>query len=229
MGAKTLARIEQLARNEALSLFVASEKIFADSQSKTAERVRAFVRMIRGEELRGEMALGARMRALAEHSGYLDMLRAGGDDGAAGLENLDELFSLAMEFTTVEDLFDHAALGSGASTEAGRGRIRLMTIHGAKGLEFEHVFLMGWEDTLFPGLSPTNLDEERRLAYVALTRGRKRVSISWCAWRNGRSADVSPFVGDIPPEARYSGWLGKATSRAEALAIRAAQDEALGI
>ncbi|BBC81728.1 K03657 DNA helicase II / ATP-dependent DNA helicase PcrA (plasmid) [Acetobacter orientalis] len=169
------------------------------------------------------------MRTLAERSGYLDMLRAGDEDGVAGLENLDELFSLAMEFTSVEALFDHAALGSGTSAEAGRGRIRLMTIHGSKGLEFEHVFLMGWENTLFPGLSPTNLDEERRLAYVALTRGRARVSVSWCAWRNGRSADMSPFISDIPPEARYSGWLGQATSRAEALAIRAAQEEALGI
>ncbi|MFT9222634.1 3'-5' exonuclease [Gluconobacter oxydans] len=178
---------------------------------------------------RPETALGARMRILAERSGYLDMLRAAGEDGGAGLENLDELFSLAMEFTGVEDLFDHAALGAAASTEAGQGRVRLMTIHGSKGLEFEHVFLMGWEDTLFPGLSPTNLDEERRLAYVALTRGRARVSISWCAWRNGRSADMSPFVGDIPPQARFSGWLGKATSRAEALANRAALDEALGI
>lgn len=229
VGAKTLARIEQLARDEALSLFVASEKIFADSQSKTAERVRAFLRIIREEGGSVERALGARMRTLAERSGYLDMLRAGDEDGVAGLENLGELFSLAMEFTSVEALFDHAALGSGTSAEAGRGRIRLMTIHGSKGLEFEHVFLMGWESTLFPGLSPTNLDEERRLAYVALTRGRARVSVSWCAWRNGRSADMSPFISDIPPEARYSGWLGQATSRAEALAIRAAQEEALGI
>ncbi|GAA3658987.1 ATP-dependent helicase [Acetobacter lovaniensis] len=229
VGARTLARIEQLARDEAVSLFVAAEKIYATSQSKTAERVRAFLRMIREEAHSTETALGTRMRILAERSGYLDMLRAAGEDGGAGLENLDELFSLAMEFTGVEDLFDHAALGAAAATEAGQGRVRLMTIHGSKGLEFEHVFLMGWEDTLFPGLSPTNLDEERRLAYVALTRGRARVSISWCAWRNGRSADMSPFVGDIPPQARYSGWLGKATSRAEALANRAALDEALGI
>lgn len=229
VGAKTLARIEQLAQDEALSLFAAAEKLYATSQSKTAERVRAFLHVIRDEELSTETALGARMRTLAERSGYLDMLRVAGEEGNAGLENLDELFSLAMEFTSVEDLFDHAALGAAAPSEAGQGRVRLMTIHGSKGLEFEHVFLMGWEDTLFPGLSPSNLDEERRLAYVALTRGRARVAISWCAWRNGRSADLSPFIGDIPPEARYSGWLGRANSRAEARAIREAQDEALGI
>jgi len=83
--------------------------------------------------------------------------------------------------------------------------VRLMTLHKAKGLEFEHVFLPGWEAGIFPP-HYGEIDEERRLAYVALTRGKRRVTISYAEWRRG-DAGPCAFIGDIPENYRVAGWL----------------------
>ncbi|QEO18787.1 ATP-dependent helicase [Acetobacter vaccinii] len=206
VGAKTLAKIEALAQARALSLFAAAEDLYIQATGQVAQGVRAFLMLIRREGLGGEPSLGARLRGLGERSGYLPMLRLAAEDGSTGLENLEELYGLADGFSTVEDLMDHAALGSAPAGDQEVGRVRLMTIHAAKGLEYAHVFLMGWEETLFPAPGTANPEEERRLAYVALTRGRRRVSITWCRWRNGRASGVSGFVEDIPPASLHRGW-----------------------
>ena len=83
--------------------------------------------------------------------------------------------------------------------------MRLMTLHRAKGLEFTHVFLPAWEDGLFPP-SYGDFAEERRLAYVALTRGMRRITISHCAFRRGH-ATPSCFIDSIPEAHRVLGWL----------------------
>jgi DNA helicase-2/ATP-dependent DNA helicase PcrA len=89
--------------------------------------------------------------------------------------------------------------------ESERGRVALMTIHQAKGLEFDQVFVVGCEDQLLPirGKSPTDIEEERRLFYVAMTRARVRLHLTWCQTRRiyGRSQSYapSPFLRDIPP------------------------------
>lgn len=209
VGAKTLAKIEAVAEQEYISLFDAAERMFASATGKSAGRVRAFVATIREISAVDNAPLAERIRELLDRTGYADMYRAAGEDGRAALENLEELIGLAAEFTTLGDLFDHAALGSVSGAASGEGRIRLMTIHAAKGLEYGHVFLMGWEDRLFPSASNPDADEERRLAYVALTRGRRRVAITWCAWRGGRCADPSVFLSEIPPAALCHGWLRK--------------------
>lgn len=210
IGAKSIARLEQLADDEAVSLFRAAEIWAGSASGKTRERLQAFLSFIRTMEDRAEASensLSPRIRTLLEDSGYADMHRAAGEDGRAALENLHELLDLAQEFADVQDLFDHASLGSASHGEDTFGRVKLMTIHGAKGLEFGHVFLIGWEDTVFPSRNNSDPDEERRLAYVALTRGRRQVSISWCAFRNGRPADQNCFVDELPEAARHEGWL----------------------
>ncbi|MBO1326213.1 UvrD-helicase domain-containing protein [Acetobacter sp. TBRC 12305] len=207
VGAKSLAKIEHRAETALLSLFAATEELYATANSRTAERVGAFLRVIREEQLSGATNLAERIRSLLDRTGYLEMHRAAGEEGRAALENLEELITLAGDFTSIEDLFDHAALGSAAVGQSSAGRIRLMTIHGSKGLEYSHVFLMGWEDTQFPSLTNPDQDEERRLAYVALTRARRRAAISWCGWRNGRAAGPSPFLHDILPASLCRGWL----------------------
>ena len=80
-----------------------------------------------------------------------------------------------------------------------------MTLHKSKGLEFPHVFLPGLEAGVFPS-SFGDLAEERRLAYVALTRGMRRVTITHCEYRRG-PAVPSPFIGDLPPGSLHRGWL----------------------
>ncbi|WP_259654930.1 ATP-dependent helicase [Gluconacetobacter dulcium] len=232
VGAKSLARLEQLADDEAVSLFRAAEIWAGVATGKSAERVRAFLSVIRVMESSSEASLSIRIRTLLDDSGYAEMHRAAGEDGRPALENLHELVDLALEFSHAQDLFDHAALGFSSHDDDTFGRVKLMTIHGAKGLEFEHVFLVGWEDTVFPSRNNADPDEERRLAYVALTRGQRRVAVSWCAFRNGRPASENCFIDEIPDQAKHDGWLRDVRRNprfgARARASAAAQNAALG-
>ena len=121
------------------------------------------------------------------------------------LENVQELDQLAGGFDTARELLDHAALSTGGPDEEETGRVQLMTLHKAKGLEFPHVFLPAWEAGVFP---PDYGDpaEERRLAYVAITRGMHGVTISYCDYRRG-PATPSLFIDGIPDRHRVAGWL----------------------
>jgi DNA helicase-2/ATP-dependent DNA helicase PcrA len=121
------------------------------------------------------------------------------------LDNLQELVTLAGGFHTARELLDHAALATNGPQDETADRVRLMTIHKCKGLEFPHVFLPAWEVGTFP-TSYGDPAEERRLAYVALTRGMQRVTVSYAVWRRG-SMVASPFLADIPPAHSVNGWL----------------------
>lgn len=115
------------------------------------------------------------------------------------------MIQLAGGFHSARELLDHAALATSSLDEDQTGRVRMLTLHRSKGLEFRHVFLPAWEDGVFPpgyGL----IEEERRLAYVAITRGMRRVTISHCAFRRG-AAQPSPFLADIPARNRVTGLL----------------------
>ncbi len=107
------------------------------------------------------------------------MLRESKAEDAAGrLDNLEELISLASSFHSARELLDQAALAMSRDSEGAASAVRLMSMHRAKGLEFDHLFLPAFENGIIP--SPYgDPDEERRLAYVALTRGKRRVTISW--------------------------------------------------
>jgi DNA helicase-2/ATP-dependent DNA helicase PcrA len=129
-------------------------------------------------------------------------------DAAGRLENLKELVVAMAEFENLGGFLEHVSLVMDNAAEAGGDMVNLMTLHSAKGLEFDTVFLPGWEDGLFPnqrameesGLAA--LEEERRLAYVGLTRGRHRAFVSFAAnrrihgqWQN---AIRSRFVDELP-------------------------------
>jgi DNA helicase-2/ATP-dependent DNA helicase PcrA len=121
------------------------------------------------------------------------------------LENLQELLTLARGFHSAVELLDHAALANAAPGETTEGRVQLMTLHKGKGLEFPHVFLPGWDATTFPSAYGDH-DEERRLAYVGLTRGMRRVSLSHVQYRRGFT-QPSSFIEDIPAQDRVAEWL----------------------
>jgi DNA helicase-2/ATP-dependent DNA helicase PcrA len=148
---------------------------------------------------------------LLDATGYRTMLRESRAEATEGrLENLQELVQLAGSFNTARELLDHAALSTGGPDEEKTGHVQLMTLHKAKGLEFAHVFLPAWEAGVFP---PDYGDpaEERRLAYVAITRGMRRVTISHCNYRRGPAAP-SLFIDDIPHQHRVTAWLYQLTT-----------------
>jgi DNA helicase-2/ATP-dependent DNA helicase PcrA len=146
-------------------------------------------------------SLADQISLLLDACGYRQLLRASKAEDAAGrLENLEELISLASSFHSARELLDHAALATNRASEGATPAVRLMTMHRAKGLEFEHVFLPAFENGLIPS-AYGDPDEERRLAYVALTRGKRHVAISSAQYRRGPS-EPSIFIDEIPDHAK---------------------------
>jgi len=214
IGSATVQELHSLAREGRLPLVEAARVL------TTSERLRPAAR----NALAGFVAALDRWRAQAEaishtdlvqivldESGYTAMWQADRSPDAAGrLENLKELVVAMAEFENLGGFLEHVSLVMDNAAEAGGDMVSLMTLHSAKGLEFDTVFLPGWEDGLFPnqrameenGLSA--LEEERRLAYVGLTRARHRAYVSFAAnrrihgqWQN---AIRSRFVDELPAE-----------------------------
>ena len=155
-----------------------------------------------------------------DESGYTDMLKADKSPESAGrLENLKELVRSMEQFESLTSFLEHVSLVMELEQNEGEtDRINLMTLHAAKGLEFETVFLPGWEEGLFPSQrtldekGTAGLEEERRLAYVGLTRAKKRVFVSFAANRRvhgqWQSALPSRFIGELP-EAHVDNLAGE--------------------
>ncbi|MDR6770239.1 UvrD-helicase domain-containing protein [Azospirillum sp. BE72] len=150
-------------------------------------------------------------RTILDESGYTRMWQEDKTPEAPGrLENLKELITAMAEFENLPGFLEHVALVMENAEAAGIEQVTVMTLHGAKGLEFDHVFLPGWEEGVFPNqraLDETGiagLEEERRLAYVGLTRARRRAYVSHAANRrlygNWVSAVPSRFVEEIPQD-----------------------------
>lgn len=148
---------------------------------------------------------------ILDESGYMEMWKQDKTPEAPGrIENLRELIGGMQEYSSMAEFLEHVSLVL-ENREAGSGDgVTIMTLHGAKGLEFDTVFLAGWEEGLFPSQRTMDengmkgLEEERRLAYVGITRARKRVFISHASNRriygNWVSAIPSRFVDELPRE-----------------------------
>ena len=162
-----------------------------------------------------------------DESGYTDMLKNDKSAEAPGrLDNLKELVRSMESYDSLEGFLEHVSLVMELEQNTDEDRINLMTLHAAKGLEFDTVFLPGWEEGLFPSQRTMDesglagLEEERRLAYVGLTRAKKRIRISFAANRrihgNWQSSLPSRFVTEIPEqhvdavvdEGFYGGYAG---------------------
>ncbi|MCD8562898.1 MAG: UvrD-helicase domain-containing protein [Alphaproteobacteria bacterium] len=166
------------------------------------ERWRAFVPNMHQAELTA---------LILEESGYNQMWKEDKTPEAPGrLENLRELISSLQDFTSLQEFLEHVALVLENQDQGNGDSLSIMTLHGAKGLEFDAVFLPGWEEGLFPSqrsLDETGLkglEEERRLAYVGITRARKRAFISFVGSRrlygNWVTAIPSRFIDELPAE-----------------------------
>ncbi len=151
------------------------------------------------------------MQTVLDESGYMEMWKADKSAEAPGrLENLKEFVRALADFDTLGGFLDHVSLVMENEERTDTDRLSIMTMHGAKGLEFDTVFLPGWEEGLFPSQRSMDetglkgLEEERRLAYVGITRARQRAIISYAANRriyaNWQSSIPSRFIDELPEE-----------------------------
>ena len=214
LGAKTLEAMHRHARATGMSLAAASLDLAnSDELPKRASgTIAALLRdFLRWREISEQVPPADLLRTVVQESGYEDMLNKDRSAEAAGrLENLSELARAMEDYDTLGDFLEHVALvmDNDASDEA--EKVTIMTFHAAKGLEFDNLFLPGWEEGVFPsqrsldegGLA--SLEEERRLAYVAITRARRRCMIVHAANRRiygqWTSSIPSRFVDELPDE-----------------------------
>lgn len=220
IGAVTVEKIEDYAQMRDVSLYDAME--MADeimSLGKTAAKIRPFVQLIR--ELRkasSEITIAELIQKIVEKIQYVQYLQDNDDESAEDrIANVDELITKAVAYQEMHDeanltefLAEVALVADIDKVEDDDNRVLLMTLHSAKGLEFPHVYLAGMEDGLFPGQSAiwTNdqedIEEERRLAYVGITRAMNDLTLTCARSRMIRGETqynpVSRFVREIPEE-----------------------------
>lgn len=215
IGDTSLQNLRGLARERGISLYEAIQQQLSIGglRPKLHEALQNLVRDFeRWRELARSVPHAQMAGSVLEESGYIAMWQAEKTPDAQGrVENLKEFVASMEEFESLEEFLDHVALVLENQEDTSTEKITLMTLHGAKGLEFEVVFLPGWEEGLFPSQRSMDengikgLEEERRLAYVALTRARKHAYVSFAANRrvygNWLNAVPSRFIGELPAEA----------------------------
>jgi DNA helicase-2/ATP-dependent DNA helicase PcrA len=212
LGDSGMRAIHIAAREQSIPLALAAERLSEGEALKPKPRgalrelMRGFARWRGINEKEGHVVAVA---TLLEESGYTAMWQADRSPEAPGrLENLKELLRALADYQSLAGFLDHVALVMENDENAEGDRLQVMTLHAAKGLEFDTVFLPGWEEGVFPSQRSLDeggeraLEEERRLAYVGITRGRKHVVISHAANRriygNWTSSIPSRFLDELP-------------------------------
>jgi DNA helicase-2/ATP-dependent DNA helicase PcrA len=224
IGAKTLIKIRNKANENNLSYVQASAKMLDEGSigGRGAAGLRSYLKLLidHGEQL-DKTPLSDLLDSIIQSSGLIQHHeKEPGEKGKTRIENLEELITAAKNFEqsfekekTIKEIsesfLDTVSLDAG-ETQAGEfdDAVQLMTLHSAKGLEFPLVFMTGLEETLFPHgrsmESPNQLEEERRLCYVGITRAMKKLYLTYAESRRLHGSDVfnppSRFIKEIPAE-----------------------------
>jgi len=214
LGNKTVEKIHRLARAQSIPLAAAAQQI-TDSDELPARARGTLAALMRNfahwREQSESVSHAELARIILDECGYTAMLQAERSVEAAGrLENLSELARAMEEYETLGDFLEHVSLVMDNDAVSDEDKVTIMTMHGAKGLEFDHVFCAGWEEGVFPSQrsldegGTASLEEERRLAYVAITRARKKCTVFHAANRRiygqWTSSIPSRFIGELPKD-----------------------------
>ena len=210
IGETSVNRLDAFAKDEGISFFDALRRAGEAGVSGAAKRgIESFVTLIEAVSADEDRSPGHLLERVLDESGYVQEFENDDSVEAAGrLDNIGELISSAKEFAVVDEFLEQVSLVSDADELDDDDKAVLMTIHAAKGLEFPIVFIVGAEEGLFPHnralTDPDELEEERRLAYVGITRAQERLFIShaWSRQQFGTTQYNPPsrFLDDIPAE-----------------------------
>ena len=222
IGDRTLDIVRQAARQRQITLWQASSELLQEKvlTGRAASAIQRFMELIEAlSQETSDLPLHNQTDKVIRDSGLRMMYeQEKGEKGQARVENLEELVTAARQFSYQDedkDLMPLQAFLSHAALEAGEGQadayqdaVQLMTLHSAKGLEFPHVFIVGMEEGMFPSQMSLDeggrLEEERRLAYVGVTRAMQKLVITYAETRRLYGKEVyhrpSRFVGELPEE-----------------------------
>ena len=215
IGSATVQAMHRLARARGFGLMRAAAELVETEEIQPRARRALSVFLTRLDHWRMEKARLPHVEFaefILDDSGYTAMWRNDKSPDAPGkLENLKELVAAMDEFENLEGFLEHVGLVMENEDSGAGDKVNLMTLHGAKGLEFDTVFLPGWEEGVFPNQrsldegGATALEEERRLGHVGLTRARRRIRLSFAAnrriYNQWQSSVPSRFIDELPKDA----------------------------
>ncbi|MDB4082071.1 UvrD-helicase domain-containing protein [Candidatus Pelagibacter sp.] len=214
IGESTIKLIHEFSKNNSVSLEISSKKLIEQNLIKPKTKIGLSSFLLLMEKWRNDINVKKinhvkLLQLILDESGYSSMLKNKKDlENENRLENIKELLSAMKEFDGLEAFLEHVALATSIDQDWDGEKVNMMTMHGAKGLEFDVVFLPGWEEGLFPHQKSieekgqNGLEEERRLAYVGITRAKKKALISFSMNRfyqgNWIDSMASRFIEELP-------------------------------
>ena len=217
IGKTTIGKINQIARLNNISMFDASRKFAEENQTKINIEINNFIlNILNWQKIKKNFDHIELTKAILEDSKYIEHLEneaknSKNPENLSRIDNINEFIESLKDFENLEGFLEHVGLIMENINNTDTQTISLMTMHGAKGLEFDYVFLAGWEEGVFPSqrsldeLGNKGLEEERRLAYVAITRARKKIQISYVNQNRYSFAShdfnsPSRFISELPKE-----------------------------
>ena len=214
IGDSTIKTIHEFSKNNFLSLEASSKMMIDQNLIKPKAKVglKIFLNLMskwRNDLYVKKLNHTKLLQIILDESGYSEMLKSKKDlENENRLENIKELLSAMKEFDNLESFLEHVSLATSIDQEWEGEKINMMTMHASKGLEFETIFLPGWEEGLFPHQKSieekgqNGLEEERRLAYVGITRAKKKAIISFSMNRfyqgDWMDSMASRFIDELP-------------------------------
>jgi DNA helicase II / ATP-dependent DNA helicase PcrA len=214
IGESTIKSIHEFSKDSSVSLEIASKKLIEQNLIKPKTKIGLSAFLFLMDKWRNDINIKKinhvkLLQLVLDESGYSAMLKNKKDlENENRLENIKELLSAMKEFDSLEAFLEHVALATSIDQDWEGEKINMMTMHGSKGLEFDVVFLPGWEEGLFPHQKSieekgqNGLEEERRLAYVGITRAKNKALISFAMNRfyqgNWIDSMASRFIDELP-------------------------------